>query len=345
MATLASDGIHWTAHDLLCRNGMWNYAIGGRGVGKTYDVKVRHIKRFLKTGRQFIYLRRYETEFADKQQLFNDVAQEFPNHDIMVEGMKVMIRPTPKGHRKEAWRVFCYLVALSTTISKKSIPYPDVDFIVFDEFIIDRGFIRYMPNEVKVFLEFYNTVDRFTDRVRVLFLANAVSIVNPYFIYFGIKPRHGQRFSSAMGNYHVCELIESEAYIEKVADTRFGKMIAGTEYFNYAIANKFTNDECAFIAKKTGDARFMFGVVFDGRKMGAWKDFGQNRYYISEKIPKDERPFVVTKKDQSPDMMMVDRASPLLKGIKRLYMMGGVYFESPLIMSAFFDLLEYLNLR
>lgn len=346
MPTMADDGIHWSSHDLLCRNGMWNYAIGGRGVGKTYDAKLKRTKHFLKTGKQFVYLRRYETEFADKQQLFNDIAAEFPEHDIMVEGMRAMIRRTPEeGKPKEAWRVFCYLVALSTTISKKSVPYPDVDYIVYDEFIIDRGFIRYMPNEVKVFLEFYNTVDRFTDRVRVLFLANAVSIVNPYFVYFGIKPRKGQRFTSAMEGYHICEVIESSGYIQKVVATRFGRMIAGTEYFDYAVANRFTNDESQFICKKPSSARFMYGVVFDGSKMGVWKDFGENRYYISGKIPKGEQPFVVTKADQAPDLLMVDRASPLLKSLKRLYMMGGVYFESPVLMTAFFNILEYLNLR
>ena len=36
--------------------------IGGRGVGKTFNAKVAVLKRFLKTGEQFIFLRRYKTE-------------------------------------------------------------------------------------------------------------------------------------------------------------------------------------------------------------------------------------------------------------------------------------------
>ena len=47
MATLASDGIHWSSHDLMTRNAMWMYAIGGRGVGKTYEMKVKGVRRFL----------------------------------------------------------------------------------------------------------------------------------------------------------------------------------------------------------------------------------------------------------------------------------------------------------
>lgn len=348
--TLATDNVHWSSHDLLTRGGMWNYAIGGRGVGKTYDAKLKRTKHFLRTGKQFIYMRRYETEFADKQELFQDVKEEFPGHEIKVEGMRAYIRKNTEvdedgNETKHPWRLFCFLVALSTTVGKKSVPYPDVDYIVFDEFIIDKGFIRYISNEVRIFLEFYNTVDRFTDRVRVLFLANAISIVNPYFVYFDIKPRKGQRFCSMMDGYHVCEMIESEAYVERVTQTKFGRMIANTEYFDYAVANRFTNDESEFIAPKSSHAVYQYSIIFDGQKMAVWYDAAENRYYVCDRIPQDRAAYVVTKHDQSPDMVMVDRASPLLKGLKRLYMMGGVYFNNAAIRVAFFDLLDYLNLR
>lgn len=344
--TPAADGVHWSSHDLLTRGAMWNYAIGGRGVGKTYDAKVKRTKHFLKTGKQFIYLRRYETEFADKGELFQDVLDEFPGYEFKVEGMRAYIRKAPKSEKQRVpWRCFCFLVALSTTVGKKSVPYPDVDYIIFDEFIIDKGFIRYIFNEVKIFLEFYNTVDRFTDRVRVLFLANAISVVNPYFVYFRLKPRKGTRFCSSMEGYHCCELIESRAYAERVSATRFGKMIAGTDYYNYAVANRFTNDESAFIASKPARAKFQYAVVFDGKPLGFWKDFEENRYYVAEKVPKNGRRYVITKADQSPDLLMVEKSSPLLKAIKKLYMIGGVYFASPNVMAAFFDLMDYLNLR
>lgn len=352
MPTLASDGIHWSSHDLMTRNAMWMYAIGGRGVGKTYEMKVKGVRRFLSKGKQFIYMRRYETEFADREQLFDDIADVFPDHEIRVHGMRAQVRPAydevdEQGNPEKnphPWRTCCYLVALSTTVGKKSVPYPNVDLIVFDEFIIDRGFIHYIPNEVRIFLEFYNTVDRFTDRVRVMFLANAISIVNPYFVYFRITPRIGQRFCSAMKGFHCCEMIESTAYAERVTSTRFGSMIAETEYYDYAVGNRFTLDESPFMEAKSAEARYQFSVVFDGVTLGMWRDFKRNLWYVTQKTPSDARPYVLTRADQTPDMLMVERSSGLLKGMKRMYMTGQVRFDTPQVKATWDNVMRYLNL-
>lgn len=348
MTTLASDNIHWTAHDLLCRNAMWNYAIGGRGVGKTYDAKIRSIRRFLKTGNQFIYMRRFETEFADKAEFLNDVVNEFPDYEFRVNGMVMEMRKDEKdkkGKPKYPWSTLGFFVALSTTIGKKSVPYPNVDTIVFDEFIIDKGFIHYMKNEVKMFLEFYNTVDRFTDRVRVLFLANAVSAVNPYFVYFKINPRHGVRFCSSMDGYHCCEMIESEAYVERVTQTRFGKMISNTEYFDYAVGNVFTNDESQLIRKKPSEAKFIFGLKFDGESIGIWQHKGFNDWYVSPRIPRGGTVYILTRADQTPDTLMIDRSMPILKMVKGQYMLGQCFFTDAKVKATFDDILNYLSLK
>lgn len=348
MATLAADNIHWSGHDLLTRNAMWSYAIGGRGVGKTYYAKTSRIKHFLKTGKQWIYMRRYETEFADKAEFLNDVAGQFPGYEFRIDGMRMCIRrdeTDEDGKALHAWEVMGFFVALSTTIAKKSVPYPGVDYIVFDEFIIDKGFIRYMRNEVKMFLEFYNTVDRFTDRVRCLFLANAVSAVNPYFVYFKINPRHGVRFCSAMNGYHVCEMIESEAFAERVSQTKFGQMIRQTEYYDYAVGNVFTNDQSALIRKKPKDAVCIYGVTFDGQTVGIWRDRTFRDWYVTGRVSKDKAVYVITRADQSPDTLMIDRSMPLLKSLKTVYMMGQCFFENARSKAIFDDILNYLNLR
>ena len=47
-----------------------------------------------------------------------------------------------------------YAVNLSTAGMKKSVAYPLVTRIIYDEFTIEKGFIRYLPNEVQSFLNF-----------------------------------------------------------------------------------------------------------------------------------------------------------------------------------------------
>ena len=76
---------------------------------------------------------------------------------------------------------FIYFVALSTSRQLKSNNYPTVNKIVYDEFIIDKGRITYIKNEPEVFLDLFETVARLRDNVRAVFLANSVTVVNPYF--------------------------------------------------------------------------------------------------------------------------------------------------------------------
>ena len=143
------------------------------------------IKRFLKTGKQFIYLRRYKTEFDDFKNFFNDIMDEFPDTTFEVKGKKIYIDGELAG----------YGIPLSTALTKKSVSYERVELIGFDEFVIDSKVIHYLSNEVDAFLEFYETVARTRDNVRVLFLSNAVSVVNPYFMYWNLRPNSEQRFT------------------------------------------------------------------------------------------------------------------------------------------------------
>ena len=66
---------------------------------------------------------------------------------------------------------------------------------VFDEFIETKKGRNYLQNEVEMFLDLIETVNRLRiDRpeVRVYLLANKVTFVNPYFTYFNIKPFTGR---------------------------------------------------------------------------------------------------------------------------------------------------------
>ena len=81
-----------------------------------------------------------------------------------------------------------YIGALSTSQRLKSNAYPLVDKIIFDEFLIDKGSLRYINGEVELMLELVETIFRMRDdNNKVIFIANAISIVNPYFTYFNIK--------------------------------------------------------------------------------------------------------------------------------------------------------------
>lgn len=344
MSKRINDGTYWDAHDLLTRNGMFNYAIGGRGTGKTYDAKYKRIRHFIKTRKQFIYLRRYKSEFEDKSEFFTDVIDNFPGWEFKVEGMKGYMRRLPmEGDKPEKWRTVCFFITLANALSKKSVPYPDVDMIIFDEFIIDKGNVHYMSNEVKQFQDFYNTVDRFQDRVRVLFLANAVALTNPYFIWYHLKPRKDKRFITASNGFHVVEMVQSEKFRRHVDNTRFGQMIKGTAYYDYAVSNVFHDDNDKFIARKSEDARFYFALRFDGKTVGIWVDYSEGVYYVCRRYPKDALIYVLTKSDMQPNLLMIEKSSVVLRSVRKLYMQGSVRFDSIETREFFNNVFDYLG--
>ena len=57
-----SESIYYNADELWSRNSVFNYVIGTRGDGKTYDAKKRMVKLWLNKRKESIYLRRYKSE-------------------------------------------------------------------------------------------------------------------------------------------------------------------------------------------------------------------------------------------------------------------------------------------
>ena len=123
------------------------FVIGERGCGKTFNAKVAMLKKFLKTGEQFIYLRRYKTELDTSLATFwNDLQSHdyFKDHSLKVKKSKLLTEFTCDG------KVCGYAVPLSTSNILKSTAFPKVKTIIFDEFILDgaSGTYHYLKNEV-----------------------------------------------------------------------------------------------------------------------------------------------------------------------------------------------------
>lgn len=337
--------MYWDGHELLTRNAMFNFAIGGRGTGKTYFFKRSRIQHFIRTGKQFIYLRRYKSEFDDKSEFFKDVAGRFPEWEFKIEGMKGYMRKVAiEDAKPEKWRTVCFFVTLANALTKKSVPYPDVDMIGYDEFIIDKGALHYLRNEVKAFLDFYSTVDRNRDKVKVMFMANAVSIMNPYFIYYGLKPRKGTRFTRGHNGYMCVEYIQSEAFVKHVDSTRFGQMIKGTAYYDYAVSNAFEDDNDKFIAQKTPAAIHYFTIVFDGKTLACWVDYNDGFYYFNDKHVEGNLKYTLTRSDFAPNLLMLEKSSWLLKSVRKLFMQGSVFFNSVDTREFFYEMMDYLGM-
>lgn len=312
---------------VLSYNALFNFVLGARGFGKTYGFKKYCLLKCIAEKRKFIYLRRYKTEINSKkmQSFFNDINYEFDN--------KLKCDKNIFYYNNEQIGM---ALPLSTYISNKSIVLNEYDFIIFDEFIIDKGNYHYLSKEVETFLEFYFTVARFDNKghfrdVKVFFLANALSQVNPYFTYFNITIPDNFTGIKRINSQIVLEMCESDLYFEEMKKTKAYKLIEGTQYEEYAFENDFLRDNYEFIEKKSKNAKYWFSMCYDNNNLGVWIDYTQGLIYVSKQVDtKYYINYTFTVNDHKPNALLINscRNDEQIKRFRFAFENGLVRFDS-----------------
>lgn len=282
---------------LLSHNKIMNMVLSNRGGGKTFHFTRWGIDDFKKNGNQCVWVRRYQTEIDEmllNGKFFDAVREYYPNDELKVEGNLGLVNG----------EVAFFFIALSTSRQLKSNNYPLVTKIVFDEFIIGKGRVTYLKAEVEVFLDLYETVARMRDNVRAVLLANSITIVNPYFLFWNIKPDPRKRFTV---HGQVCvELFTDADFIEQKKKTRFGQLVSNTRYGDYAIDNKWLLDKDTFIEDKTPDAEFMLGMKYNGTMYGFWVDYKRGLMYANKQYdPSSYSLYCLTRDDHETNLLLV----------------------------------------
>lgn len=327
---------------LFSFNATYNFVAGGRGIGKTFGAKKRAIANAIKKNEMFIYLRRYKTELsAAKDTFFADINDQFKTHDFRIHGYIAQSSPiADRETKKRVWKTIGYFFALSTAQSLKSVSFPDVTLIVYDEFILEKGAFHYIPNESVVFNNFYSTVDRGQDKTKVLFLANSVSIMNPYFIEYDIAPDNNKEFITKFSGFVCCHFPNSDMFANEMYETAFGKFIKHTDYAKYAVGNEFADNHENLLGGKTSKARYHFTIECHGGSFSVWHDIMSSEYYIQEKLPKNQMILTLVAEKMSADKMLVNFSDPPLAYLRSAFRQGKVTFDKPATRNTFADIFK-----
>ena len=234
---------YYNKNELLGYNKLFNFITGARGIGKTYQFKQWAIADHIRTGATCWWVMRYQTEIdtiIKDGRFFADILDRFPGHVFKIDGSVGYIGEGDNP-KETVWVPFITFKALSES-AIKAISDPQCNKMVFDEFIPLPG-IRYLKNEVERFLELYFTISRGRD-LRTFFLANNVTSVCPYYTYFKVKPSAAEFTISG----DICiQNARTQAFTESMRETRFGKLVKGTHYADYAIENQSLADTDAFV--------------------------------------------------------------------------------------------------
>ena len=320
--------IYYNYDRLFSYNFLIAFVIGERGVGKSFNAKVAVLNKFLKTGEQFIYIRRYKTELDTALATFwNDLQNNgyFEDYRLEVRKSKMLTEFKCNG------KICGYAVPLSTANILKSTAFPKVGTIVFDEFLLDNaGTYRYLKNEVTLLLDVIETVFRLRDGKTIL-LGNALNVhASPYFAYWDLElPNDSREFRTFKDGAIVVNYIRNLEYREAKKNSRFGKLIDGTEYGKYAIENQVLRENNSFIEKKPANSTFYGMLVINGNNIGIWN--GRNGYlYLSDKFdPNTRQRFALDYNDHTEQTVYTTvRENMYMHMCVRGYKQGWLKFES-----------------
>lgn len=339
-----SENDYYDLHNLLTRNAPWNFVIGARGLGKTFAAKRYGIKEYLKHGHEFIYLRRTDVEQKRKETFFKDIQRFFPEYSFRINGEKGQLHKN--SWEEKDWRTCCYFVALSQAGGLKSVAYPKVHLIIFDEIFPDN--LRFLSNEVNSFSEFYNTVDRWQDRTKVLFLSNAVQKANPYFAKYhldiGAQQTTRQQYRLYCGGFICLELADYGGFSAKVAKSKFGRFLEryDGDYADYAIRNKFRDESDKLIATIPPDGELSYTLdTADYGRFGIWltvsEQDGHVSQYVSRRIPKDNnRPtYTLDPNHVDEKTWYVKKSDDVVRRLTTGYRLGKIRFEDSQVKADF----------
>lgn len=338
------NNIFYSYDKVLSYNAFLNILIGERGVGKTYGAKKYVINRFLKKNKQFVYIRRYETDLIESvgsssdNKFFEQIKNEFPDH-------KFEIHKTKKVRKLIIDKKVCgYALPLSSADSLKSSTYENVDTIIYDEFMLKEGSTQhYLRNEPEVILDLIETVARLRD-VKIFLLGNAISSTAPIMSYFDLSLPYNSDIKLFKDGLILVNYIKNKAYREYKKQTNFGKLIEGTRYSKYAIDNEFLTDSKSFIKKK-GESKFYFIFTLNNRDYGVWRD-KDDVMYISEDIdPNCPLKFAINIDDHDETTLLLkSRTNPYFVSIINHYRCAMLCFENQAIKNYIMETLaKYIN--
>lgn len=175
-------------------------------------------------------------------------------------------------------------------------------------------------------------------------LGNLYSV--PYFLFFGIDISPNKEFQLFKDNtilvYHSKK---NSAYRAAKKKSTFGKLVAGTDFEDYAINNKQIGDDNVFIEKKKGTSKFHFAFSYLGDTFGVWFDYSLGKIYVSNDYDKSS-PFLFSCSidDHTPNTMLLAKAKnfAMFKEFIENFKLGNVRYENKKIKYKTMELLKQL---
>lgn len=329
--------IHYNIQNTLSYGAYINYVIGDRGLGKTWGFTEWSIDDFIKNGKQFFYIRRYASEFKstkDNMGIKDFFKDQMCREDEKYKGVEFEVCGSDEGgHFKINGEVCGFYAPLSTSHNLRGVPFPLVNKMLFDEFLmIETAHKRYIKNEMVLFNDLIETVFRMRDNVTIMCFANAITWTNVHFLYWNIQPPRNKKRIKVVNDILI-EVCENKKYREAKKQTRMGKIHAnsGRGYNDYAYGDGFLLDSSNMIKKLSDKTVSMFRIYHGLKEYTVYNDVRQCCIIISSKNdPMCRIEYTTKSTEMRPNTMLLrNRNKNTPYGmVYNEFMSGNVFFEN-----------------
>ena len=170
------------------------FVYSGRNRGKSFEISSQMIADSWYDNKQFGYIRRNDMTVYDVEQYFEDKKQFIRDMtDGACEGITKSkgklffyhIEENDEGETRKILDKECgYFFALSRQASYKSLQYPEIYNLFYEEVLTDGSYLSAEPEKL---MNLYSTVKRNKTGFRMWLISNLVTAVNPYSNAWGIK--------------------------------------------------------------------------------------------------------------------------------------------------------------
>lgn len=220
-----------------------------RGLGKTYST----LRGVIKSGKQFLYLRRTDTEIKNCCSEINNPFKSL-NDDY---GWNIQVKSYGDMYQiidTEENKVYGVACSLSTFGKFRGSDFREIDYIVYDEFINTSPINYLKPSvEISLFFNMLETIIRNREvaglgTIKIILLSNANSMDSGIIQYLRLGEILREMKESGEEFYHDDErgifigMPTKKGLVEKKKETSLYKLAKGTDFYEMAMNNNFTTE-------------------------------------------------------------------------------------------------------
>lgn len=312
--------------------------------GKTTYFSRLLVNRFLDRGEKFAILYRFNYELDDcADKFFKDIGKLFFKGKTMTSQRKA----AGIFHELFLDNISCgYAISLNSCdqLKKYSHLFSDVMRIMFDEFQSETN--HYCSDEIRKLLSVHTSIARgIGEQVRyvpVYMLSNPVSIINPYYVELGISNRLKDDTKFLRGDGFVMEQGFVESASNALLESGFNRAFSKNSYVAYSAQCVYLNDARAFIAKPTGNNRYLGTLKYNGT------DYGIREYPELGIVYCDDKPdptysykITVTTEDHEINYVMLKKSDLFLSSLRYYFEHGCFRFKDMKCKDAVLKALSY----